>query len=101
MVKILFIGDIVGKVGRKLVRDYLLTHRKEVNFCIANGENASGGVGLTPKIAEELFEAGIDVITTGNHIWDKKEIIPYLDKYKTLLKPANYPPGTPGQGTVL
>jgi metallophosphoesterase (TIGR00282 family) len=101
MVKILFIGDIVGRVGRNLVRDYLSTHRKEVDLCIANGENASGGVGLTPGIADELFEIGIDVITTGNHIWDKKEIIPHLDKYKTLLRPANYPPGTPGYSTCI
>lgn len=101
MVKVLFIGDIVGKVGRSLVKDYLLSHRKEINICIANGENASGGVGLTPKIAEELFEAGVNVITTGNHIWDKKEIIPHLDKYKILLRPANYPPGTPGHGACI
>ncbi len=101
MVKILFIGDVIGKVGRNLVKNYLLAHRKEVNICIANGENASGGVGLTPQIAEELFEAGLDIITTGNHIWDKKEIIPHLDKYKTLLRPANYPPGTPGYGACI
>ncbi len=99
--KILFIGDIVGRVGRNLVTDYLLAHKKEVDICIANGENASGGIGLTPPTAEELFSVGVDVITTGNHIWDKKEIIPHLDKYKTLLRPANYPPGTPGHGTCI
>lgn len=101
MVKILFIGDFIGRVGRDLVKNYLLAHRKEVDLCIANGENASGGVGLTPVIADELFAAGIDVITTGNHVWDKKEIIPYLDKYKTLLRPSNYPPGTPGHGACI
>mgnify|MGYP001342007509 CR=1 FL=1 len=101
MVKILFIGDFIGRVGRELVKNYLLAHRKEVDLCIANGENASGGVGLTSNIADELFVVGIDVITTGNHIWDKKEIIPYLDKYKTLLRPSNYPPGTPGHGACI
>ncbi len=101
MIKVLFIGDIVGSAGRNLVKDYLGCHRKEVNLCIANGENASGGVGLTPKIAEELFETGIDVITTGNHIWDKKEIIPHIDQYKNLLRPLNYPPQAPGHGSCI
>jgi metallophosphoesterase (TIGR00282 family) len=101
MVKILVIGDIICKAGRNLVRDYLVCHKKEFNLCIANGENASGGVGLTPKTAAELFELGIDVITAGNHIWDKKEIIPHLDNSKSILRPANYPPGVPGYGACV
>ena len=101
MVKVLFIGDIVGRIGRNLVKDYLSANKKDVDICIANGENASGGVGLTVKTADELFKAGIDVITSGNHIWDKKEIIPHFDNYKTLLRPANYPPRAPGKGSCI
>lgn len=101
MVKILVIGDIIGKAGRGLAQNYLSSHKKEFNLCIANGENASGGVGLTPKTAAELFELGIGVITTGNHIWDKKEIIPHLDNSKNILRPANYPPGVPGFGSCI
>jgi hypothetical protein len=101
MVKILVIGDIIGKAGRSLVKNYLTSYRKNFNLCIANGENASGGVGLTPKTAAELFEMGVDVITTGNHIWDKKEIIPYLDSNEKVLRPANYPPGAPGVGSCV
>ncbi|MDD5454583.1 MAG: TIGR00282 family metallophosphoesterase [Candidatus Ratteibacteria bacterium] len=101
MIKVLFIGDIIGKVGRTLVKDYLACNKKEFALCIANGENASGGVGLTPKTAAELFGLGIDVITSGNHIWDKKEIIPHLDDNKNILRPANYPPTAPGYGTCI
>ena len=101
MVKILFIGDVIGKPGRNLVKGYLSENRKKVDLCILNGENASGGVGLSVKVADELFEAGVDVITSGNHIWDKKEIIPHLDNYPAILRPANYPPGSPGHGTCI
>lgn len=101
MVKILVIGDIIGKAGRGLVENYLSSHEEEFNLCIANGENASGGVGLTPPTAEELFGLGINVITSGNHIWDKKEIIPHLDNSKNILRPANYPPGVPGFGSCI
>lgn len=101
MVRILFIGDIIGRVGRSLAREYLSEHKKEIDLCVANGENASGGVGLTPKIADELFTSGIDVITSGNHIWDKKEIIPHLSEYKNVLRPANYPPQAPGHGSCI
>ncbi len=101
MIKILVIGDIIGRAGRTLVENYLACHKKEFNLCIANGENASGGVGLTPQTAQDLFELGIDVITSGNHIWDKKEIIPYLDNDKNTLRPANYPPGVPGRGACV
>jgi len=101
MVKILLIGDIIGKAGRSLAKNYLSTHKKEFNLCIANGENASGGVGLIPKTADEIFDLGVDVITSGNHIWDKKDIIPYLETNKNILRPANYPPGAPGFGSCI
>ncbi|HIE44227.1 MAG TPA: TIGR00282 family metallophosphoesterase [Candidatus Omnitrophica bacterium] len=101
MLRILFLGDIIGKIGRILVKSYLADHRKEVDICIANGENASGGYGLTPKVVDQLFEMGIDVITTGNHIWDRKEIIPHLNGYRRLLRPANYPPDAPGYGKCI
>ena len=100
--RILFIGDIIGEVGRKAIAKNLNTLIDEyrINLVIANGENAAGGFGITPKIAEELFEIGINVITSGNHIWDKKEIIPYIEKEKRLLRPANYPEGVPGYGDI-
>lgn len=101
--KLLFIGDIVGRPGR-----YALTHaldrlvdRHCVDLVVANGENAAAGFGLTPDIAKELFAAGVDVLTSGNHIWDKKDIFPYLDQQLRLLRPANYPPGLPGRGLGL
>ncbi len=97
---ILFIGDIIGEAGRKSIAKKLHTIVDEyrINLVIANGENAAGGFGITPKIADELFDAGINVITSGNHIWDKKEIVPYLEKERKLLRPANYPEGVPGSG---
>ena len=91
--KVLFIGDIIGEPGRKMVRacmrDLTATHRPDL--IIANGENAAGGFGITPDIAEELFALGIQVLTSGNHVWDKKEIEPYLTKQDRLIRPANYP----------
>ena len=99
--KILFIGDIVGKPGRKALKYFLENHRDEFDFCIVNGENAAGGRGITPLIAEEIFSLGVDVITTGNHIWDKKEIIPYLNENSRILRPLNYPPSAPGKGWGL
>lgn len=101
--KVLFIGDIIGNPGRKAVSHLLngLIDRNKLDLVIANGENSAGGFGITPQIAEELFELGINVITTGNHIWDKKEIIPYLPTQKMLLRPANYPPGVPGFGSTV
>lgn len=100
--RILFIGDIIGEVGRKVIAKNLNTLIDEyrINLVIANGENAAGGFGITPKIADELFESGINVITSGNHIWDKKEILPYIEKERRLLRPANYPDGVPGYGDV-
>jgi metallophosphoesterase (TIGR00282 family) len=102
-VKILLIGDIVGEVGRRVVCQQLLplVQHHSVDLVIANGENAAGGFGITPKIAEELFRVGVHVITLGNHTWDKKEIIDYLPKEERLLRPANYPEGTPGAGRVV
>ena len=101
--KILFIGDIVGRPGRQAVLNILRTfiRKNNINLTIANGENAAGGFGLTPKVAEELFSMGIDVLTSGNHIWDKKEIIELIETEKRLLRPANYPPGVPGLGSAV
>lgn len=96
--RILLLGDIFGRPGRDMVRDTLPKIREEYrpDLVIANGENAAGGFGLTKRVAEELFSLGIHVLTSGNHIWDKKEIYPYLDEEARLLRPYNYPPGVPG-----
>ncbi|HSV31010.1 MAG TPA: TIGR00282 family metallophosphoesterase [Atribacteraceae bacterium] len=101
--RFLVIGDVVGKPGRKLVSHYLAELREElrIDATIVNGENAAGGLGITPEVSEELFACGVDVITTGNHVWDKKEIIEYLPTQRRLLRPLNYPPGVPGEGFVL
>ena len=104
MTRLLFIGDIVGKPGRELVRRGLgaLIAVHKVDLVIANGENAAAGFGITPDIAEDLFSHGIDVITGGNHSWDKKEIFSYIAEQPRLLRPANFPsPGTPGRGRVV
>ena len=101
--KLLFIGDIVGQPGRRAVRE-LLPRLKEANgihFVIANGENSAGGSGITPKTAEEIFSAGVDVITSGDHLWDQKEVMELLAGEKRFLRPLNYPPGTPGQGSAV
>ena len=89
--KILFIGDTVGKAGRAIVHQHLkdLQEKYRVDLTILNCENAAAGFGVTPKIADEFFDWGIDVLTSGNHIWDKKEIMPYLDKNTRILRPAN------------
>src|SRR3972149_5216100 len=98
--RILFIGDIVGKPGRKVIHEVLgkviTDHR--IDFTIANGENAAGGMGITPQIAIEILDERVDVLTSGNHIWAKKEIIPFLDEESRILRPANYPPKVPGRG---
>jgi hypothetical protein len=101
--RILAIGDIIGKPGRKAVKEILpgLCYEHNIDLVVGNGENAASGAGLTPSIAEELFDSGIDVITTGNHIWAYKEIIPYLDSEPALLRPLNYPPTNPGRGYLL
>jgi len=100
---ILAIGDIIGKPGRQAVKELLpgLKQQYDVDFVIANGENVAGGIGLTPETAEELFQAGVDVITSGNHIWAQKEIIPCLDSEMPVLRPLNYPPGVPGRGYIV
>lgn len=101
--QILFIADIVGGPGRKVVASLLphLLKKYKVDFCIANGENAAGGFGLTLEIADELFALGVDIITTGNHIWDRKDMLPDLDRQPDILRPVNYPPGNPGRGVAV
>ena len=98
--RVLMIGDIVGKPGRTAILDNLtaLCDELGIDFVIANGENAAGGHGITKEIAKQLFAAGVDVFTMGNHVWNKKEIITYIEKEKRIIRPANYPPGTPGAG---
>jgi hypothetical protein len=99
----LIIGDVVGKPGRKTVTALLPELRKELacDFVIANGENIAGGAGLTPPTAQELLDAGVDVITTGNHVWAQKDILPVLDTDFPIIRPANYPPGAPGRGFIV
>jgi hypothetical protein len=101
--KILFIGDIVGKPGRRAVRELLpsLVAAHDVDLVIANCENAAAGFGVTREIVEELFDAHIDVLTSGNHVWDKKEVMEFIDDYESLIRPANYPSSVPGAGSVL
>ncbi len=101
--KFLFIGDIVGKIGRNTLRALLpsLVSKYKIDFIIANGENVAGGFGITEKTASELFSDGVHIITTGNHVWDKKEVIPYISKENRILRPANYPPGVPGTGSIV
>jgi metallophosphoesterase (TIGR00282 family) len=98
---ILFIGDVVGRIGRRLLKDQLhrLQDRRHVDYTIVNIENAAGGFGITPQVGEETLELDVDVLTSGNHIWDKKEVMEYLDAQKRLLRPCNYPPGVPGHGS--
>jgi metallophosphoesterase (TIGR00282 family) len=100
-VKLLFIGDIVGQPGRRAVAELLPKLRQEhhLDFVIANGENSAGGSGITPKTADEIFSAGVDVITSGDHLWDQKEVMELLQNEKRFLRPLNYPPGTPGRGS--
>lgn len=100
---VLFIGDIVGEPGRKMVKQALpgLFKSHIPDLVIANGENAAGGFGITPEIAEELFGLGIHVLTSGNHVWDKKDIEPWMAKQDRLIRPANYPEGSPGAGSVI
>jgi metallophosphoesterase (TIGR00282 family) len=101
--KVLFIGDIIGEPGRKMVKQALpeLLKAYVPDLVIANGENAAGGFGITPEVAEELFALGIHVLTSGNHVWDKKEIEPWLARQDRLIRPANYPADAPGVGSVV
>lgn len=102
-VRILGIGDVVGRPGRTIIKDRLrdFCQKELVDCVIANGENLSGGSGLTPPEADELFKAGVHVITGGDHVWGKKEIIPYIDRTPHLLRPANYPDSQPGKGHTV
>jgi 2',3'-cyclic-nucleotide 2'-phosphodiesterase len=101
--RILFVADVIGSPGRRAVKGLLRVVRAQVaaDAVVLNGENSAGGFGITPEIAREFLELGVDVITTGNHVWDKKEIVPYLDREPRLLRPANYPPGNPGTGVAI
>lgn len=96
--KILFFGDVVGKIGRNAITDYLAENKSKYDFVILNGENASHGFGLTQKNYNALINAGVDCFTSGNHIWDKKEIFNYIDTAERLVRPMNYPDGTKGVG---
>jgi 2',3'-cyclic-nucleotide 2'-phosphodiesterase len=100
---ILFVGDIFASSGRGIVAEHLrrVVSAERIDLVIANGENAAGGFGITPLVAEELFSSGIDVMTSGNHVWDKRELYEYLPKQPRLLRPANYPPELPGSGVAV
>lgn len=99
----IFFGDIIGRGGRETVKRFLssIPEEEKPDIVIANGENASGGIGITPKTAFELKEIGIDVITTGNHIWRKREMYKEIHKVPHIIRPANYPPGLPGSGIII
>jgi metallophosphoesterase (TIGR00282 family) len=100
---ILLCGDVVGRAGRAAIREHLprLKHELAIDLAIVNAENAAAGFGLTAKIAGELYEAGADILSTGNHVWDQRELIGYIDRDPRVLRPANFPPGTPGAGWRL
>ena len=101
--KILFIGDIVARPGREIVRRGVkaVVQRYGIDLVIANAENAAGGAGVTREIVDELLKSGIHVLTSGNHIWDKREVMEFIDRTPRLIRPANYPPGTPGAGSYV
>jgi 2',3'-cyclic-nucleotide 2'-phosphodiesterase len=102
-VNILFCGDVVGRPGREAVKKYVPTLRKQLalDLVVANAENAAAGRGLTERLCGEFYDAGVDVLTTGNHVWDQRQIIPYLDRDPRVLRPVNFPKGTPGSGWRL
>lgn len=101
--RILAIGDIIGRPGRKAIWELLsgLRRQFDINLVIANAENLAGGVGVTSATANEMLDAGVDVLTSGNHVWARQEIIPYLDGEMPILRPMNYPPGLPGRGYMV
>ncbi len=101
--RILFIGDVVGNPGRKVLREIIpkIKAEKKHDFCIANAENAAGGSGLTYSTVKEIFLSGVDVITTGNHVWSKREVLNFIESEQSVLRPANYPPELPGKGSVI
>ena len=100
--RILMIGDVIGQPGRKVIRTLVPGLRREhqIDLVIANGENIAGGFGITPDTAGELLDGEVDIITSGNHVWKQKEVIPYINEEWPLIRPANYPPGTPGKGYI-
>jgi len=100
--RILMCGDVVGKTGRQVLEQHLATLRQqlELDMVVVNGENAAHGFGITEKICTSFYDLGVDVITTGNHVWDSRPIMNYIDGDEKLLRPINYPPGTPGKGMV-
>jgi len=101
--RILFVGDVVGRAGRRILREKLgdVRHKHDVDFTILNAENAAGGFGINRKIAAEFLRLDVDVMTSGNHIWDNQEAIGYLEEQPRLIRPANYPPGLPGSGSCI
>jgi metallophosphoesterase (TIGR00282 family) len=99
LITVLFLGDVIGKPGRQVAAEYLQETRAD--FKLINGENLAGGLGITPRVAIEMLESGADGITTGNHVWRKKEVIPYLMAENRVIRPMNYPPGTPGFGSTV
>ncbi len=101
--RLLFCGDIVGRAGRDVIIEHLahLRRQLDLDFVIANGENAAGGFGITEKICHDLFAAGVDVISGGNHIWDQRETLGMIDREPRLLRPQNFPSGTPGRGAAV
>ena len=101
--KLLFIGDIVGQPGRRAVKELVPKLRQQhgLDIVIANGENSAGGNGITCMIARELLSYGVDVITSGDHLWDQKDIVELLEKEERFLRPSNYPIGTPGRGSAV
>jgi metallophosphoesterase (TIGR00282 family) len=101
--RVLFIGDIVGSPGRQIVQDRLadIVAQRQVDLVIANGENSASGFGITPRLAEELLKSGIEVLTGGNHSWDRREIMEYIPHQPRLLRPANFPEGNPGNGMYI
>lgn len=101
--RLAFIGDVVGRSGRAVLLHHLprLRESLSLDFVVLNGENAAGGFGITPKIAQEFHDAGADCITTGNHVWDQKDIIGYMERDQRILRPANFPDGTPGRGATI
>ena len=101
--RVLFIGDIVGAPGRRIIHDRLadILAQQQIDLCIANCENSASGFGITPRLADELFHAGIEVLSGGNHIFDRKEIFDYFPHEPRLLRPANFPDGAPGSGLFI
>ncbi|HEX4086471.1 MAG TPA: TIGR00282 family metallophosphoesterase [Chthoniobacteraceae bacterium] len=103
MLKLLFLGDIIGEPGRRAVIETVPVWKKDrgIDFVVVNGENSAGGRGITPRITIDLLRAGVAVITTGDHVWDQKDLAPFIDSEPRLLRPINYPEGVPGQGSII